>query len=183
MSATDELRRMLTEAGVEWTDCSYKDTCTAWSSNGVTWYGLWRDGSIELMAHQLTPEQAISATIGDTDATPTRQDGADLAAENAKLRERIHELEMEGSDHFYRTAYAEDANRTLEAENAKLRELVRDAWGSGHPDKSCGDCEIRDECHDDIERLSRDGALRFSRCLFELRIEDRMRELGIEVNE
>ena len=47
-----------------------------------------------------------------------------LKAENAELRERIHELEMEGSDHFYRTAYAEDANRALEAENAKLREQI-----------------------------------------------------------
>lgn len=78
-----------------------------------------------------------------------------------------------------------DASRTIRKllnENSKLRKLVRDAWGSGHPDKSCGDCEIRDECHDDMERLSRDGVLRFSRCLFELRIEDRMRELGIEVN-
>lgn len=47
-----------------------------------------------------------------------------LREQNAELRERIHELEMEGSDHFYRTAYAEDANRTLEDDNAKLRELV-----------------------------------------------------------
>jgi hypothetical protein len=31
---------------------------------------------------------------------------------------------MEGSDHFYRTAYAEDANRTLEVENAKLRDFA-----------------------------------------------------------
>lgn len=69
----------------------------------------------------------------------------------------------------------------LERENAKLRELVRDAWGNGHPDRSCGDCDIRDECHDDVERLRKDGMLRFSRCLFELRIEDRMRELGVEI--
>ena len=67
------------------------------------------------------------------------------------------------------------------AENAKLRELVRDAWGDGHPDRSCDGCDIRDECHDDVERMRKDGVLRFSRCLFELRIEERMRELGIEV--
>ena len=70
----------------------------------------------------------------------------------------------------------------LEAENAKLRELVRDAWGDGHPDRSCEGCDIRDECHDDVERMRKDGVLRFSRCLFELRIEERMRELGIEVD-
>ena len=56
-------------------------------------------------------------------------------ADNAKLRERIHELEMEGSDHFYCTAYAEDANRTLEAENEKLRELLQMALTSH--DKMC----------------------------------------------
>jgi hypothetical protein len=68
----------------------------------------------------------------------------------------------------------------LEAENAKLRELVRDAWSDGHPDRSCDGCDIRDECHDDVERMRKDGVLRFSRCLFELRIEERMRELGVD---
>ena len=80
-------------------------------------------------------------------------------AENDKLRERIHELEMEGSDHFYRTAYAEDANRTLEAENAKLRELVADMWNEG----MC-ECDERGAC---------------AEC--EYHYTDRMRELGIEV--
>ena len=70
-----------------------------------------------------------------------------------------------------------------ETENAKLRELVRDAWGDGHPDRSCEGCDIRDECHDDVERMRKDGVLRFSRCLFEQRIEERMRELGIEVSD
>ena len=70
----------------------------------------------------------------------------------------------------------------LQTENAKLRELVRDAWGDGHPDRSCEGCDIRDECHNDVERMRKDGMLRFSRCLFELRIEERMRELRIEVD-
>ena len=70
----------------------------------------------------------------------------------------------------------------LMAENAKLRELLRDAWGNGHPDKSCGDCEIMDECHAEIEEARKKGNGRWNtRCLFERRIEDRMRELGIEV--
>ena len=71
----------------------------------------------------------------------------------------------------------------LQTENAKLRELGRDAWGDGHPDRSCEGCDIRDECHNDVERMRKDGMLRFSRCLFELRIEERMRDLGIEVDE
>ena len=78
---------------------------------------------------------------------------------------------------------AEREVKRLQDENAKLRELVRDAWGDGHPDRSCEGCDIRDECHDDVERMRKDGMLRFSRCLFELRIEERMRELGIEVDE
>lgn len=70
-----------------------------------------------------------------------------------------------------------------EKECVKLRELVRDAWGSGHPDKSCGDCEIRDECHAEIEEAHKRGRGRWNtRCLFERRIEGRMRELGIEVD-
>ena len=68
------------------------------------------------------------------------------------------------------------AVRMYKAENAKLRELVRDAWGNGHPDKSCGDCEIMDECHEHMK-----NSHPFERCLFEIRIEERMRELGIEV--
>ena len=74
------------------------------------------------------------------------------------------------------------SNERLRDENAKLRELVRDAWGDGHPDRSCEGCDIRDECHNDVERMRKDGMVRFSRCLFELRIEERMRELGIEVD-
>ena len=66
----------------------------------------------------------------------------------------------------------------------KLRELVRDAWGGGHPDKSCGDCEIMDECHAEIEEAHKKGNGRWNtRCLFERRIEERMRELGVEVDE
>lgn len=72
----------------------------------------------------------------------------------------------------------------IEEENAKLRELLRDAWGNGHPDKSCADCEIRDECHAEIEEAYKEGNGRWNiRCLFERRIEDRMRELGVEVDE
>lgn len=63
MSASDELRRLLDERGVEWDDDGYQTTCTVWVANGATWHGLWRDDCIELIAH-LTPEQAIEATLG-----------------------------------------------------------------------------------------------------------------------
>ena len=81
-------------------------------------------------------------------------------------------------------AYNESVERqimTEQAENAKLRELVRDMWGNGHPDKSCGDCEIMDECHAEIEEERKKGNGRWNtRCLFELRIEQRMHELGVD---
>ena len=64
MSATDELRRLLDERGVEWRVGDYPTTCTVWESDGIVWHGLWRDGCIELIAWQVTPEQAIDATLG-----------------------------------------------------------------------------------------------------------------------
>lgn len=63
MSATEHLRALLTERGVEWDDDGYPTTCTVWESNGIVWHGLWRDDCIELIAH-LTPKQAIDATLG-----------------------------------------------------------------------------------------------------------------------
>ena len=63
MTATDILRRLLDERGVEWGDDGYPTTCTVWASDGIVWHGLWRDDCIELIAH-LTPEQAIAATLG-----------------------------------------------------------------------------------------------------------------------
>lgn len=102
---------------------------------------------------------------------------------NYELPEPILAANIEGT----MLINAEDAIeqvRILQAENAKLRELVRDAWGDGHPDKSCGDCEIMDECHAEIEEARKNGNGRWNtRCLFERRIEDRMRELGVEVKE
>lgn len=102
---------------------------------------------------------------------------------NYELPEPILAANIEGT----MLINAEDAIeqvRILQAENAKLRELVRDAWGDGHPDKSCGDCEIMDECHAEIEEARKNGNGRWNtHCLFERRIEDRMRELGVEVKE
>lgn len=65
MTATDELRHLLDERGVEWTDGGFPSTATEWCANGVVWHGLLRDGTIELVA-MLTPAQAIAATLGPT---------------------------------------------------------------------------------------------------------------------
>jgi len=63
-SSTQVLRRLLDERGVEWGDDGYPTTCTVWASDDIVWHGLWRDDCIELIAWQVTPEQAVAATLG-----------------------------------------------------------------------------------------------------------------------
>lgn len=59
MSATDELRRMLTEAGVEYTtegvETFYGRHCHAWPIN---------DNDLCVSMAYITPAQAISVTVG-----------------------------------------------------------------------------------------------------------------------
>ena len=89
MTATDELRRMLDERGVEYTT---KDdmgaTETSW--NGYTAYQL-TPGSKLIMHH--TPEQAIAATLGSDDksryselfGTPERAARVVVALNNCRV--------------------------------------------------------------------------------------------------
>jgi len=80
MTATDELRRLLDERGVEWgnirNDGSESDYLTEWQFEGVQSYAVateWAVGgglSLETHRHSLTPEQAIDATLGDVPRLP-----------------------------------------------------------------------------------------------------------------
>lgn len=70
-SATDELRRMLDERGVEWDaddeimDDGSTSQVTYWHSNDIEWSADGRDEYLAFDAVQLiTPEQAIAATLG-----------------------------------------------------------------------------------------------------------------------
>ena len=72
MTATDELRRLLDERGVEWTapNSCLRDEMTSWAARGF-YYDAFEvpepDGTFLLTAaHQddLTPEQAVEATLG-----------------------------------------------------------------------------------------------------------------------
>ena len=80
MTATDELRRMLDERGVEWRERVWggkHSVVTFWRARGVRWhYRENRFGEIRLHADGLPPAQAIAATLGDADATAERRDGA-----------------------------------------------------------------------------------------------------------
>lgn len=77
MSATEELRAMLDERGVEWRERKWggkHSVTTFWRARGVRWhYRENRFGEVRLHADDLTPAQAIVATLGDTDATEERQ--------------------------------------------------------------------------------------------------------------
>lgn len=85
-SATDELRRLLDERGVEWTEPNNKarSHTTYWTAGALRCMAVeFTDGvvSISSLSHDLTPEQAIEATLG-----------SDLKAENAKLRELVRHM-------------------------------------------------------------------------------------------
>ena len=73
-SSTKILRRLLDERGVEY-DTDDKDGCefTEWVANGLEWEADSRGELVSLMPVMLiTPEQAIAATLGATDAKPTQ---------------------------------------------------------------------------------------------------------------
>ena len=62
MNATDELRRLLDERGVEWkAPASFDGTARYDTTAGGYWFHEF-DGKITI--HGLTPEQAIAATLG-----------------------------------------------------------------------------------------------------------------------
>ena len=72
MTATDELRRMLDERGVEWCKTPHYsseslDNETIFEGNGIEWYANDHlNGRLGLRTarYEVTPEQAIDATLG-----------------------------------------------------------------------------------------------------------------------
>lgn len=63
MTATDELRRMLDERGVEYTDAEDGHAQHTWWSDGDHEIGASSSGE-RLAVYNLTPQQAIEATLG-----------------------------------------------------------------------------------------------------------------------
>ena len=110
MTATDELRRLLDERGVEWWEGD-DERKTHWRSNGLTWEyfnsgngDAWL-GFLGACEQDIAPEQAIAATLGTQD----------LQAENAKLRELVRDL--------YEMAYPECPSAFEAAFADRMREL------------------------------------------------------------
>lgn len=65
MSASDELRRLLDERGVEWRDSSDENVLHMTWNDMECWFNEFPDGWTAWgMAKRGTPEQAIDATLG-----------------------------------------------------------------------------------------------------------------------
>lgn len=101
LTATDELRRMLDERKIEHWD---GDEYTLWGANREGWYDYnaheGADGTLHVHMHNLTPEQAIAATLGVTgkvSAKVNEQAANDTDAGTCQLKP----WEMERDTGFY----------------------------------------------------------------------------------
>ena len=163
MTATERLRAMLDERGVEWTP-------SVWSAKDETFYTV---GEVGFLATEMsngrmkvctagypTPEQAIEATLGRGEC----EDIGRLEEENEKLRK-----ERDALDHL--TDVLNATNDGLIAENAKLRELVRDVFTIHWHGLDCTECPKRFQ-----DRCTHLGGCEWLGILSDL-----MRELGVEV--
>lgn len=64
MSATEELRRLLDERGVEWIHGRLSSESTAWLDGNVAVVADEYGEGLLLVERKMTPEQAIDATLG-----------------------------------------------------------------------------------------------------------------------
>lgn len=79
MTATEELRRMLDERGVEWMPVAWNPKRETFyhAANGVGFCANeYTDGVKIYTDATITPEQAIAATLGATDARPTQEESS-----------------------------------------------------------------------------------------------------------
>lgn len=78
MTASEKLRSLLDERGVEWRERVWggkHSVTTFWHARGVRWhYRENRFGELRLHADGLTPEQAIAATLGCGECKPMTYD-------------------------------------------------------------------------------------------------------------
>jgi hypothetical protein len=114
MSATDELRRLLDERGVEWWGSRYGEQ-VVFQVGEVKWFANdgCRDGMLELSTILITPEQAIAATLGD-DGVELSYDG--VTAESIRMAiERLRQTVLD--------AFASESISILVEGNAIMRAI------------------------------------------------------------
>lgn len=83
MSATDELRAMLDERVVEWTEGIARPELTQVRIDGkVVKFHPWQPNTLKVSLFDITPEQAIAAILGSSNCTNSeRTDGTCTADE------------------------------------------------------------------------------------------------------
>lgn len=140
MTATDELRKLLDERGVDWTNPNsiLRDDMTSWVANGFDYDAFEvADGTLVLSAaHQddLTPEQAIEATLG-----PREQPPYDELIE-ALRRDWDIEASWDGLRRFWYVGLTDEGVRKRDEREATLgrgecHEVIVDKYWRG-----CGNC-------------------------------------------
>lgn len=67
MTATDELRRLLDERGVEWIHGRLSSDSTAWLDGDIAVVADEYGDGLLLVERKMTPEQAVEATLGKVD--------------------------------------------------------------------------------------------------------------------
>lgn len=135
-TATDELRRLLDERGVEWDYGITGSSTTRFSVNGIDLtFTPMRDGLV--CSTILTPEQAVAATLGPTIGGFLTADGT-LHVTCGKLPERI-EVTLPDS-------------RGREVHSARVYEYVRrgECHDKGNIERFiCSECGCRVKLQDD----------------------------------
>ena len=137
MTATDELRRLLDERGVEWRERVWggkHSVTTFWHARGVRWhYRENRFGELRLHADGLSPEQAIDATLGRGTLSASQVSGAIYA----------HSIHADCADADWQ-AIADELNNTLGSCNCTNSEQKETCYNASYRlDESrfhCSEC-------------------------------------------
>ncbi len=96
MSATDELRRMLDERGVEWwndTDPEPRRQTNVWVGEQLVMFHENVNGTVGYVVystHDLTPEQAIDVTLGN-DGPERSKNGVERSSDGVAERGTCHD--------------------------------------------------------------------------------------------
>lgn len=147
MTATDELRHMLDERGVEWRDSSDENVLhTTWNDMNC-WFNEFPDGWTAWgMAMRGTPEQAVAATLGETPTppppTPPKQPPYDLLIDLMRDEWGI-DVSWDGLRRFWYVGLNEKGMRMRDERDATLGrgtckvEYVSD-WMGWH----CKACDV-----------------------------------------
>ena len=104
MTATERLRELLDERGVEWKE---HNLFTVWESHGGVWEAFEYKGKLNVWrsagGYRCTPEQAIEATLGREECRADETDTikATYNDNNHTKHVTIHEMECSACGHTY----------------------------------------------------------------------------------